>query len=100
MEETFSKILRLLADAKTDPAADLETLINIETVVLQALRSPQDFAVAQAGQSGAAPGPMNGGAPPMMPQAPPGTPAGGLPMPGMASGMGNPDELRRMLNQG
>lgn len=100
MQEVLGKILRQISDAKAMPDSDLEFLVSLETMILQELRSPADQGAAQAQMTGAAPGPMNGGAP--MPGGPMG-PGGGMGLPpGMAPGgpapmMGNPDEMARML---
>lgn len=117
MSEFYGKMLRLIADAKAEPDADLASLIDIETTVLGKAHAPADMGQDQAASLGTAPGPMNGGSlgpggpPPGMPPGgpggpggmipqglPPGVPGGGgMPLPG--AGMSNPDELRRVLSR-
>lgn len=94
MSEGLRKMLSEITNLKTMPDSDLPFLINLETQILDYLRTPT--AATQGGQPLPG-GPMGGGPMGMMPQAPPGTPAGGGI--GMGAGMPNPDELRRVLQQ-
>ena len=106
MGEFYSKMLKTIAEAKGQPDADLQALVEIETGILERIHAPDATGAAQAQSGGAAPppgpqGPMPGmpGPTPVMAGAPPGTPAGGgMAPPGMGM-MTNPDELRRMLQQ-
>lgn len=82
MVEFLQKMLADLSMAKTLPDADLSFLLQLETAVLQKLRSPIDAMMGQmqpTGQAGS-PSPMSGGAPAAMAQ--------GMPAPGqMPEGM-------------
>lgn len=71
MSEMLSDVLGNVAIMKTLPDADLEWLVELETMILAKLRQPLD---EQSSGFGAPPG---GGAPPVAP-VPPG---GGVPAP-------------------
>lgn len=85
MSEMLTDMLRNVSVSKTLPDADLEFLVNLETVILTKLRAPLEAAAGQlpgmgAPAGGAPPAPpgmegMPAGAPPgmeqMMPMAPP-----------------------------
>lgn len=123
--EGLRRILVDTADLKVTPDADLDFIYQLETMVVQKIREPQDqlaqLQAQQAGQGGmpsaqqmpdpmtlAMAGGMGGGGDPMaamgmdpmaggMPPAmPPGPPPGGL---RMNAGAGAADELRRVLSQ-
>lgn len=105
MSEALQRLLADISQIKAMPDADLEFLVNLETVILKKLREPVDNMAGQ--MQGPGGGPSMGGAPP-----PPGAGPGG-PMPvsmgppgggvaGLRSGVGppNPDELRRVIAGG
>lgn len=110
--EGLNKVLQDITELKMAPDADLDFTYQLETMVLQQVRKPQDqLAAVQAQQAG------QGG----MPSAPPPDPSmagmgagAGMPMPPdmamMGSGGGAPgqrmnpqmpsgDEMRRLLGQ-
>lgn len=70
MAESLQKMLGDVADMKVLPDADLQFLIELETVILQKLRAPIDDIM---GQSGGQPQPQ---------QMMGGVPGSGAPMPG------------------
>ena len=118
MAEVMQDMLRLVAEAKATPDADLQFLIDLETTVLQKLRAPVDAVAGQmvpagnAGQFGPPPEGMMGGGPSAGPM-PGGGMAGPGPMPGggmlgpgpePAGPMGSvpttkPDEIRGGVGQ-
>lgn len=82
-EDILMKMLQDLAVAKTMPDADLNLVVQLETMIIQALRAPHDqLAALQAQQGG------QGGMPP----------AGALP-PGGNAGAGLPPQLAAALAQ-
>lgn len=101
-EEYLPKILRVVQDGKMVANADEAWLVNIETMILQKIREPeqqmaQQGLIPSASQNpqGAAQMGFPGGAVPMGAGGPVGSNTGGLmsnpaPM--------NPDELRRVLS--
>lgn len=120
-EEELQKILTDVARLKTMPDADLDFCVQLEIMILQKIREPNDMlAAAQAQKAGlpapggqpGVPGMPPGQIPPGMGPGPMGPPPGppgaggpgGLPMPPvpglrMQPNMPNPDELRRLVQQ-
>lgn len=94
-EEGLQKLFRQISDLKLMEGADLEWLINLETMVIERIQQPaQDQFQAGMGELG------------MQPQFPPMPDMGGVPGPpgGTMGGMigadpisQNPDELRRLM---
>lgn len=104
MTEVLTDILRQLAVAKTMPDADLEFLVELETMILGKLRSPLEAAAGQMGPAGPSvpPGPAGPGMDAMMPMAPPADtpippPEGGPPGLRTQPPMPSPDELSRLM---
>jgi hypothetical protein len=84
--EALQKLLSDIAMMKAMPDANLEFLVQIETAILQEIRSPSGTQDPAAAQQMAPPPPLN----PQM--------AGEGGMRGLVtSPMGNMDEMRRML---
>lgn len=97
MAEGLQRVLNELVKMKTMPDTDLAFIVDLETEIVDYLRSPtsgQQESGEYAPQDSLAGG--MGGGPPMMPMAPPGTPAGG----GISAPMIPGDELTRMLGSG
>lgn len=104
--EVLQSVLSDISVAKTLPDADLNFLVELETMILQKLRQPLDQASGQLGPAGpttppppgAGPGAMGGPTPP--PPMPGGAefamPGGGGP-PGVRNAGPPPDELARLL---
>lgn len=110
MQEALQGLLTSISEMKLMPDADLEWLIQIETIILQKAREPIERMQSQGltaamppggPQMGGMPGGPPMGGPGMPPPGPPPMPAGvGGGVPGMRSEpMTNPDELRRMFTQ-
>jgi len=105
--EILQSILGDISVAKTLPDADLQFLVELETMILSKVREPMDQAAGQLGPQGpAAPGgPPPGamgpppGMPPMgpMPGGPPPDTGGGAGVPGLRNPGPSPDELSRLL---
>lgn len=117
MAEALQGLLGDISQIKVMPDADLEWLVNLETMILAKLREPIDQLAGQLPPPGDNPMAFGGsdnmqGQPPMPPPAP--MPGGGLPLnmlpqPGTARSTGarrvtpgapNPDEVRRMVGAG
>ena len=114
--EVLTSMLGDISTAKTLPDADLQFLVELETMILGKLREPLDQAAGQMGPGGpsaaggppagppAGPPPPGAGMPPMggpMPPPPPGGPEFMGPGPGGPPGLRSPgpspDELARLL---
>lgn len=114
MAEGLASLMGDIAQMKAQPDADLQFLIELETMILRKLREPVDNMAGQMAGPGAGPGPVPGMGPG---STPPGPDMGGMPMgpppgpprgePGgsprgmmMGPGAPNPDELRRLMQGG
>lgn len=107
--EALRKILSDISNIKTFPDADLEFLINLETMILQQIRgqveqnmAPKDTGMDQGLAAMAANPSMPGSTGPMGPAGPSpmgqfGGFGGGVPGIRQDPGAPNPDELRRMI---
>lgn len=95
MDEVLVNILRELTVAKTMPDADLQFVVELETMILQKLRAPIDAAAAAAQPMQAPTLPPDVGMPPM--EAPPMPPEAGPPGLRQQPPMPSPDELQRLL---
>lgn len=101
MVEGLQNVLRDISQMKTMPDANLDFLVNLETMILAFLRKPMEDYMSQqgsAGQGSSAPGSTTPGAPPAN-----GPSFTGQGVPGLATGTGGtipPDELRRLFQQG
>jgi hypothetical protein len=106
--EVLTSMLGDISTAKTLPDADLQFLVELETMILGKLREPLDQAAGQMGPGGPSaaggPPPPGAGMPPMggpMPPPPPGGPEFMGPGPGGPAGLRSPgpspDELARLL---
>lgn len=92
MAESLQKMLGDVADMKVLPDADLEFLIQLETVILQKLRAPIDEIMGQGSQGNQQMlGQPSGSQQPAMtqPERVPGL--------RMEPNMPSPDELQRMM---
>ena len=103
--EVLQSMLGDISVTKALPDADLQFLVELETMILQKIRQPLDQASGQLGPNGPTPGPLPPGAGPgpMTSGMPPGLPPGPGPemagpgVPGLRSPGPAPDELARLL---
>lgn len=108
--EVLTSILGDISVAKTLPDADLQFLVELETMVLAKLREPMDQAAGQLGPGGPAVPPPPGAPPGMEAQAamPPAMPPAGMEgmpippppgqqVPGLRNAGPSPDELSRLM---
>lgn len=100
MAEFLQRMLGDLAEAKTLPDADLQFLIQLETIILQKLRAPIDALMGQMeGQGGdqALAGMQGAMTPDALPGMPGAQPAARVTGTRMEAPQINPDELRRTM---
>lgn len=113
MAEALLSMVQDIGVIKTMPDADLPWLIELETQIVQKIRQPIDQLQQAAqqgpgGPGGAPPNAVPGGGGPIIPGAPGGGGLGPVPpplpqgVPGVNQGPAapNPDEVRRIIQQG